>query len=952
MNKTCTGSLRRLLLLLLIMMHAFAPIQAGFLKPTTRHLYSTMLKPRIEVIAGPNFASSASVFDEESTFELDTETRRQRRLDRLNQIPKSNIPSVGINFMEHKQRQVKKEAPKNPLGEKFLADVNQHNSILSDAPAILLESGAGTGKTTVLAGRIAHLLRRNEIGPQNMIILSFTRRDAEALKVKAMEMMDEGGVIDIPLKNTIEGQLWCGTIHSFAINILRKYNCNDAPLRIISTKVMKNRIRSCLGRINGSGKERLMKYKSALEDSKQSIGTLVHYIVRCLELWKEAGLLSTPYSYSIKFQGMDDHEDNDNSLNQDDYVELAMRLGIPQNAALLALDISAEYQTTHAGMGTADPADVALMAHDFLMSNPDALHSVRSKLQQIVLDEYQDVSVSQHKLLRLIILGAEDEEIQRHDANQHHKSSNRNTKMPILLGNDPISTKSPRHDIICYRVPKIICAGDSNQSIYGWRGAAPSLTVEGFRNDFPQGLVVPLGTNYRLPRHILNAANVLIGQEQIASHSISYDVSPAAAMSISDLVENHQRNCGVEDSIDETSIADSSCTKGQQLLLEEGLMEESRSSVFIQGLWDQREEAKFIASEIRKRSKERSSAFAKVLRKFENGDGGGMKEESIFDSTDVAIMVRSSTQLKLIEEALKKNGIPFLDQRGGGTDTSDTSASTSAIMFRGRQTKLLAMKPVRLITMHKAKGDEFDDVYLAGWTEGVFPHPSSLSTNRVHEERRIAYVALTRARQRVVITYAFMKRVSYFGSNGNRKEVTEPVEPSRFLYDLTEEKAVEWSDSYGFKESVAGRNLPDEYANSYKIPSGYTKNRISGKLPQNKSKYSEEPPEEKEAVSSAVTPDDSMIVLLNEVLHGLDEIFARKRGSRGKYKVEFRCLLKEFGINRGSALILTTSGEKQFEKMATALVSIPDHFVTTRPLSRCTAEQLGLYFVYLLHQEE
>jgi len=273
-------------------------------------------------------------------------------------------------------------------------------------------------------------------------------------------------------------------------------------------------------------------------------------------------------------------------------------------------------------------------------------------------------------------------------------------------------------------------------------------------------------------------------------------------------------------------------------------------------------------------------------------------------------------------------------------------------MFRGRQTKLLAMKPVRLITMHKAKGDEFDDVYLAGWTEGVFPHPSSLSTNRVHEERRIAYVALTRARQRVVITYAFMKRVSYFGSNGNRKEVTEPVEPSRFLYDLTEEKAVEWSDSYGFKESVAGRNLPDEYANSYKIPSGYTKNRISGKLPQNKSKYSEEPPEEKEAVSSAVTPDDSMIVLLNEVLHGLDEIFARKRGSRGKYKVEFRCLLKEFGINRGSALILTTSGEKQFEKMATALVSIPDHFVTTRPLSRCTAEQLGLYFVYLLHQEE
>jgi hypothetical protein len=186
-----------------------------------------------------------------------------------------------------------------------------------------------------------------------MIILSFTRRDAEALKVKAMQMMDEGNgsdsddddVMDISQKNTIEGQLWCGTIHSFAINILRKFNnCNDAPLRIISNKVMKNRIRSCLGKINGSGKDRLMMYKSALEDSKQSIGTLVHYIARCLELWKEAGLLSTPYSYTINFQGVDNRVDDDNSLNPDDYVELAMRLGIPQNAALLALDISGDYQ--------------------------------------------------------------------------------------------------------------------------------------------------------------------------------------------------------------------------------------------------------------------------------------------------------------------------------------------------------------------------------------------------------------------------------------------------------------------------------------------------------------------------------------------------------------------------------------------------------------------------------
>ena len=85
-------------------------------------------------------------------------------------------------------------------------------------------------------------------------------------------------------------------------------------------------------------------YRAGLEDSKQSIGTLVHYIARCMELWKEAGMLSTPYSYSIKFHGVNHGDDIGSSLSPDDYVELAMRLGIPQHAALLALDVSGDFQ--------------------------------------------------------------------------------------------------------------------------------------------------------------------------------------------------------------------------------------------------------------------------------------------------------------------------------------------------------------------------------------------------------------------------------------------------------------------------------------------------------------------------------------------------------------------------------------------------------------------------------
>jgi hypothetical protein len=94
------------------------------------------------------------------------------------------------------------------------------------------------------------------------------------------------------------------------------------------------------------------------------------------------------------------------------------------------------------------------------------------------------------------------------------------------------------------------------------------------------------------------------------------------------------------------------------------------------------------------------------------------------------------------------------------------------------------------------------------------------------------------------------------------------------------------------------------------------------------------------------------VKLRDEVLHGLDEIFACKRGSRGKYKKEFRSWLKEFGITRGSALVLTAHGEKQFEKMTYALISIPNHFSQLVHSAAVQLSSLGCIIVYLLHQEE
>jgi hypothetical protein len=303
---------------------------------------------------------------------LDTETRRQQRLERL----KSQISSTAkrlsrsissrvmgtpeVTLEEDKSSELETttntdhdsdcENKSNGnlkdnfvLGPDFISDLNQHNSILSESPAILLESSAGTGKTTVLAGRIAHLLQSKKIEPQHMIVLSFTKRDATTLKDKALNLLYKHDSNGLESREIMEKKLWSGTIHSFAINILQKYS-QEAPLRIISTREMRNRIRQCLGRINSTSNETMMLYKEALDDTRQSIDILVQHMLRCLELWKEAGVLPSPYVSPIDSPTQNTNAEQEHNVSRDDFIELAMRLGIPQSAAALALEISGDYQ--------------------------------------------------------------------------------------------------------------------------------------------------------------------------------------------------------------------------------------------------------------------------------------------------------------------------------------------------------------------------------------------------------------------------------------------------------------------------------------------------------------------------------------------------------------------------------------------------------------------------------
>jgi ATP-dependent exoDNAse (exonuclease V) beta subunit len=482
------------------------------------------------------------------------------------------------------------------------------------------------------------------------------------------------------------------------------------------------------------------------------------------------------------------------------------------------------------------------MAYRYLLENPQSLHLLRSTLKHIIVDEYQDMSVSQHALLRLVVRGVvgDEDDIATTSSNSESNGMKR-TKLPVLLDTIDHSNNngymSPEK--ASYSVPSLFCAGDSSQSIYGWRGAAPLLTVDGFRKDFPQGIVAPLDVCYRLPTDILDAANMLLPSD--ASHryktafssqaSKSFDVSPAAAAKLASNVMSTS-----SPSSSDRVHRKGNALLGNELLLSKG-MQKLDSTVLIHGLWDDREEAKYIASTIRRRSKERRKALLKALKNLDDNISLAQERE-LLDFTDVAVMVRSSKQMNLLEEALANAGIPFT-----AVSKKDDEDTTTPIVRPGSKVKMVPMKPVTIMTMHKAKGEEFDDIYLAGWTEGEFPHPDAMSSNRLHEERRLAYVALTRARQRVVITHSSISRKLSFSKDGAKRYVTSQVEPSRFLYELVPSKkhldglakknevhsvdnvGTFWDRSAGVKDYVAGRNVPQWFQEAYKQPTGYVSRR-------------------------------------------------------------------------------------------------------------------------------
>ena len=599
--------------------------------------------------------------------------------------------------------------------------------------------------------------------------------------------------------------------------------------------------------------------------------------------------------------------------------------------------------------GTVDPADLASVAHDLLVMRPLKLSQLRSKLKHIIVDEYQDVSVTQHRLIRLVVRGLDADD----------SSNAKATSVPPVLTPDQRNKKqqASKKGVTSFSVPKLFCSGDSDQSIYGWRGAAPKLSVEGFRRDFPQGVVIPLETNFRIPSGTWKKLNTLRHREH--DRVKTFPKSPVSMLRREAIVRatlnNHQDD---DDARNLSSMIDFESN------------EDLIPLIYIQGMWDAREEAKHIATKIRRRSKERIDQMM-AAQKSRNGN------TTLVDPTEVAVLVRGANQIKLVREALRKAGVPY-------TACEETAAQPKSAKDRVNQ---VPMKPVTVMTIHRAKGEEFDDVYLPGWTEGAFPHPTAVSTNRVDEERRLAYVAISRACHHVEITHSFVRRSLHTGPQNKQKLVTEQVQASRFIYELVPDGAnsisgtvgdrsgkddssnVIWNRRRGAKGHMAGSNVPEPFKQSYQgfnaeaklneaIRELSSEMRLSEFEQKAATRDAETRARKNDAQQQDATKDNSAKARepeedteYDEFVELIVDVINRRRGSQIQGKQRFRQLLTtKFDVKRGSAPLF------RCEETLLSVEATPSYLQTiqlditegeSKALSRCSALQLGLYLLYL-----
>ncbi|NND49776.1 MAG: UvrD-helicase domain-containing protein, partial [Rhizobiales bacterium] len=624
-----------------------------------------------------------------------------------------------------------------------------------DGPVLVL-AGAGTGKTKVLTTRLAHIINTGRARPSNILAVTFTNKAAREMKSRIGELVG----------HVVEGMTWLGTFHSIGVKILRRH------AELVN-------LRSNFTILDTDDQIRLMKQVLKAENVDEKRWP-ARQLAGVIDNWKNRGLRP------------EDVPEADGFLF----------------ANGLAVKLYSAYQERLKTLNAADFGDLLLECLTLFRDHPDILGEYQDRFAYMLVDEYQDTNVAQYLWLRLLAQGR---------------------------GN-------------------IACVGDDDQSIYGWRGAEVDNILR-FETDFPGARVVRLEENYRSTQNILAAASALISHNEgrlgKTLHAASsedgelvhvrgvWDAEDEARL-VTDEVESLH---GKGHRLDEIAVlvrASFQMREFEDRFIMLGLpyrviggprfyeRQEIRDAIaYLQVIANPDHDVKFqrivnvpkrsigerslgiVIDAARTRGLSLYRAATEIVETDEiRGQARASLAELIASFERWRGLVDTMRHTELAEMILDESGYTGMWQQDRSPAAAGRLDNLKEMIGQMDEFESLAAflehvslvmdveadagaDKINLMTLHAAKGLEFDTVFLPGWEEGVFPNQRSLDEGGragLEEERRLAHVGLTRARHRAWISFASNRRIH---------GLWQQSIPSRFVDELPEDRVdVDSGDGY------------------------------------------------------------------------------------------------------------------------------------------------------------
>ena len=597
---------------------------------------------------------------------------------------------------------------------------NQRKSVINlDGPCLIV-AGAGSGKTRVLTTRVAHIIKERKAWPNQILCVTFTNKAAREMQIRVSKLLYKQATA-IP---------WLGTFHSISAKILRKH---AAAVNLNSNFTIIDR------------DDQLRLIKNICKAENIDIKKLSpQFIIAIIDKWKNKGLFP-----------------NNVVTKKGEIWEKGI------------LNVYKIYQEKILALNACDFGDLILHCVSIFENKQDILKIYSNNFKYILVDEYQDTNFIQSKWLNLL-------------ANKHKN---------------------------------ICCVGDDDQSIYSWRGAEIKNFLN-FDKIFKNTKKIKLEQNYRSTQNILSAASVLIannqgrlgkklwtdGEDGELVKLSCYKSGKDEAINISDIIEKKLKKNFSYNNIAILVRAIFQTREFEERFLKIGVgyrivggtkfyaRSEIKDSVaYLRIIFQKKDDLAFeriVNTPKRSVGDTTIKQISEYARKYklclEDASLKMIEMNEIKPKAKIGLLTILNLISKWRKDLFSKKHVELMQIILDESGYSEMLKNKKDIESEGRLENIKELlrgmrefenlesflehvalatsidedwegKKINLMTMHAAKGLEFDIVFLPGWEEGLFPHQKSLEEKgdlALEEERRLAYVAITRAKKRAYISFS------------------------------------------------------------------------------------------------------------------------------------------------------------------------------------------------------